>query len=207
MLPAVVIAAVATAATVAPLDFLLAVGAVAVISVPFTLMGLAIGYSLSSKAAIVVAQLVFFPLAFGGGLLSNPDDAPGFIKAIAPTCPPGARWNSCGRRSPTGDRTQSPSSCSASGSWCWRGSPDGRTDGTRDGALPDLFADFCPQVIGRCRDSCGHGTFLITTTLFLVVLRTLWHWFTRRVVLFAVVFGGIERAFFTANLAKVGHGG
>jgi ABC-2 type transport system permease protein len=58
-----------------------------VVSVPFTLMGLAIGYSLPSKAAIVVAQIIFFPLAFGGGLLSSPDDAPGFIKAIAPYLP------------------------------------------------------------------------------------------------------------------------
>ena len=54
---------------------------------PFTLLGLAIGYSLPSKAAIVVAQVVFFPLAFGGGLLSAPGDAPGFIEAIAPYLP------------------------------------------------------------------------------------------------------------------------
>ncbi|MGB2568745.1 ABC transporter permease [Micromonospora citrea] len=87
MLPVVVIAAVATAARVTPVQFLLALATVAVISVPFTLMGLAIGYSLPSKAAIVVAQIVFFPLAFGGGLLSGPDDAPGFIKAVAPYLP------------------------------------------------------------------------------------------------------------------------
>ncbi|MFG3582049.1 ABC transporter permease [Micromonospora chersina] len=87
MLPVVVIAAVATAARVTPAQFLLGAGAVAVISVPFTLLGLAIGYSLPSKAAIVVAQLIFFPLAFGGGLLSGPDDAPGFIKAVAPYLP------------------------------------------------------------------------------------------------------------------------
>ncbi|MFG2105915.1 ABC transporter permease [Micromonospora chersina] len=87
MLPVVVIAAVATAARVTPTQFLLGAGGVAVISVPFTLLGLAIGYSLPSKAAIVVAQLIFFPLAFGGGLLSGPDDAPGFIKAVAPYLP------------------------------------------------------------------------------------------------------------------------
>ncbi|MGR6319535.1 KUP/HAK/KT family potassium transporter [Micromonospora soli] len=51
------------------------------------------------------------------------------------------------------------------------------------------------------------GTFLITTTLFLVVARALWHWSTRRVVLFGVVFGSLELVFFTANLAKVSHGG
>ncbi|MBM0237377.1 ABC transporter permease [Micromonospora sp. ATA32] len=87
MLPVVVIAAVATSARVSAAQFLLAAGTVAVVSVPFTLMGLAIGYALPSKAAIVVAQILFFPLAFGGGLLSGPDDAPGFIKAVAPYLP------------------------------------------------------------------------------------------------------------------------
>ncbi|SCG51410.1 potassium transporter Kup [Micromonospora inositola] len=51
------------------------------------------------------------------------------------------------------------------------------------------------------------GTFLITTTLFLVVAWALWHWPTWRLVLFGVVFGSIELTFFTANLAKVTHGG
>lgn len=87
MLPVVVIAAVATAARVTPTQFLLGAAGVAVISVPFTLLGLAIGYSLPSKAAIVVAQLIFFPLAFGGGLLFGPDNAPGFVDAIAPYLP------------------------------------------------------------------------------------------------------------------------
>ncbi|MEV0152916.1 ABC transporter permease [Micromonospora sp. NPDC050686] len=87
MLPVVVIAAVATAARVSPVQFLLGAVGVAAVSVPFTLLGLAIGYSLPSKAAIVVAQVIFFPLAFGGGLLSGPDDAPGFVKVIAPYLP------------------------------------------------------------------------------------------------------------------------
>ncbi|QLQ38877.1 ABC transporter permease [Micromonospora robiginosa] len=87
MVPVVVIAAVATEARVTAAQFLLGLAAVAVISVPFTLLGLAIGYSLPSKAAIVVAQVLFFPLAFGGGLLSAPDDAPGFVKAVAPYLP------------------------------------------------------------------------------------------------------------------------
>ncbi|MDG4827930.1 ABC transporter permease [Solwaraspora sp. WMMD1047] len=87
LVPVVVIAAVATEATITPLRFLLAAAIVPVVAIPFTLMGLAIGYALPSKAAVVVAQLVFFPLAFGGGLLSQPDQAPGFIETIAPYLP------------------------------------------------------------------------------------------------------------------------
>ncbi|MDG4816629.1 MULTISPECIES: ABC transporter permease [unclassified Micromonospora] len=87
LLPVVVIAALFTDARISPGAFGLAVAVVGLISVPFTLMGLAIGYALPSKAAIVVAQIVFFPLAFGGGLLSAPDAAPAFVRAIAPYLP------------------------------------------------------------------------------------------------------------------------
>ncbi|MGW4464677.1 ABC transporter permease [Micromonospora sp. NPDC004704] len=87
LIPVVVIAAVATPATITGAGFLLALGAVVVAAVPFTLLGLTIGYALPSKAAIVVAQVVFFPLAFGGGLLSSPGNAPGFIETIAPFLP------------------------------------------------------------------------------------------------------------------------
>jgi KUP system potassium uptake protein len=51
------------------------------------------------------------------------------------------------------------------------------------------------------------GTFLITTVLFLLVARTLWKWATWRLVLVAVVFGGLELTYFAANLTKVSHGG
>ncbi|MEU9505887.1 ABC transporter permease [Micromonospora sp. NPDC048170] len=87
LLPVVVIGAMLTEARVSAAAFLLAMAIVAMISVPFTLLGLSIGYSMPSKAAIVVAQVVFFPLAFGGGLLSAPDQAPGFVEAVAPFLP------------------------------------------------------------------------------------------------------------------------
>ncbi|WP_341718545.1 ABC transporter permease [Micromonospora sp. FIMYZ51] len=87
LIPVVLIAATLTEARITPTAFLLALPTVGIISVPFTLMGLSIGYALPSKAAVVVAQLIFFPLAFGGGLLSAPDQAPGFIQAIAPYLP------------------------------------------------------------------------------------------------------------------------
>lgn len=85
--PVVVIAAVWTEATVEPARLALAAGTVVLIAVPFTLMGLTIGYSLPSKAAIAVAQVLFFPLAFAGGLLSSPGQAPGWVEAIAPYVP------------------------------------------------------------------------------------------------------------------------
>jgi len=90
LVPVVVIAAVATEATITPVGFLLALAVVAVSAVPFTLMGLAIGYSLPAKGAIVLAQVLFFPLAFGGGLMTAPGSAPGFVETIAPYLPTGA---------------------------------------------------------------------------------------------------------------------
>lgn len=89
LIPVVVIAAVATEATITLGGFLAALGVVVLTAIPFTLMGLAIGYSLPAKAAIVLAQVLFFPLAFGGGLMTGPGDAPGFVETIAPYLPTG----------------------------------------------------------------------------------------------------------------------
>jgi ABC-2 type transport system permease protein len=89
LLPVVLIAWLFTSATLTPLAFLAAIGATVVIAVPFILMGLAIGYSMPQKAAIVVAQVLFFPLAFGGGLMTSPVDPPAFIAAITPYLPTG----------------------------------------------------------------------------------------------------------------------
>ncbi|ABD13550.1 hypothetical protein ThrDRAFT_03734 [Frankia casuarinae] len=85
--PVVVIAAVATPARISAVGFAAAVGVVVLVSLPFSLMGLAIGYLLPTKAALAVVQVVFFPIAFAGGLLSAPGKAPGFIETIAPYVP------------------------------------------------------------------------------------------------------------------------
>ncbi|MFC6080566.1 ABC transporter permease [Sphaerisporangium aureirubrum] len=87
LVPVLIIAALFTEATVSPLGLLLGLGALAVAALPFTFLGLLIGYTLPSKAAIAVAQVVFFPLAFGGGLLTNPQQSPAFIEIIAPYLP------------------------------------------------------------------------------------------------------------------------
>lgn len=87
LLPVVLIATFLTEATTTPIRLLLAAGTVVVIAVPFTLAGLAIGYSLPMKAALAVVQVLFFPLAFGGGLLSAPGQAPGWVETLAPFLP------------------------------------------------------------------------------------------------------------------------
>jgi ABC-2 type transport system permease protein len=89
LLPVILIAWLFTAATITPLAFLAAAGVTAVIAIPFILMGLTIGYALPPKAAIVVAQVLFFPLAFAGGLMTAPGSAPGFVEHLAPYLPTG----------------------------------------------------------------------------------------------------------------------
>ena len=51
------------------------------------------------------------------------------------------------------------------------------------------------------------GTFLITTTLLLIVARHHWHWPTWRLGALAIAFGVAELSYFVANLTKVAHGG
>lgn len=46
---------------------------------PFLGLGLAIGYRLSSKAALAVANVLLLPLAFGGGLFLPPQLFPGWL--------------------------------------------------------------------------------------------------------------------------------
>lgn len=87
VIPVVIIAVLLTEATLTAGQFAAALGALVVAVVPFTLLGLAIGYSLPAKAATAVATIAFLPLAFGGGLMGDPETLPGFIETIAPFLP------------------------------------------------------------------------------------------------------------------------
>jgi len=51
------------------------------------------------------------------------------------------------------------------------------------------------------------GTFLLTTTLFLLYAAHAWHWPTWKLALIGVVFGGIELTYLGANLVKILEGG
>lgn len=87
LVPLVLVGWLLTAASLPPLRLALGLVVVLAVSVPFTLLGLAIGYALSSKAAIAVVQLVLFPLAFAGGLFMPPEMLPGWLNAISQALP------------------------------------------------------------------------------------------------------------------------
>lgn len=103
VIPVLLVAAFLTPATLTPLQLILGLAVIPLVAMPFTLLGLTIGYLLPNKAALAVVQLLFMPMAFAGGLLSNPDTAPALIKAIAPYFPTrGAvelMWAAVGQRS------------------------------------------------------------------------------------------------------------
>ena len=83
LLPLVLLAWLLTAATL-PLSRL-ALTAVALLAggLPLFAIGISIGYSLSTKAALAVAQSLLLPLAFGGGLFLPPETFPGWLNSIS----------------------------------------------------------------------------------------------------------------------------
>ncbi|SLN10933.1 ABC transporter permease [Oceanibacterium hippocampi] len=71
-----------SAATLGQLALVLFAGAV-----PFTLLGIAIGYLTSARASVAVANMLFLPLAFVGGLWLPPQALPDPVAAISPYTP------------------------------------------------------------------------------------------------------------------------
>ncbi|MCY4191930.1 MAG: ABC transporter permease [Rhodospirillaceae bacterium] len=57
------------------------------IAPPFTLIGIALGYLTSAKASVPVANLVFLPFAYLGGLWTPPGRLPETVAAISPWLP------------------------------------------------------------------------------------------------------------------------
>lgn len=87
LVPLVLVGWLLTSATL-PLGRLAAsVGVVLLVAIPFTLLGLSIGYWLSSKAAIAIVQVVLFPLAFAGGLFMPPEVFPPWMNSISLALP------------------------------------------------------------------------------------------------------------------------
>ncbi len=56
-------------------------------AVPAALLGIAVGYWASPKAALPVANLLYLGMSFGGGLFIRPDDLPDFIDRVSTVLP------------------------------------------------------------------------------------------------------------------------
>jgi len=87
LVPLVVIGALLTAARATPLELLTGLFAIVVAGLPFMLLGICIGYAFSTKAAIAVIQILFFTLAFAGGLFLPPLLFPDWLNAISQFLP------------------------------------------------------------------------------------------------------------------------
>ena len=66
--------------------------ALAVGAIPFGLLGIALGYLLSPKAALPIANLVYLGLSYLGGLWTGPDGLHGVARTISPFLPT-RRWS------------------------------------------------------------------------------------------------------------------
>lgn len=87
LIPLIAVGALLTEASLPIGRLIAAVGMVLVVAIPFTFLGLAIGYALSAKAAVAVVQVVLFPLAFAGGLFLPPQLFPGWMDALSMALP------------------------------------------------------------------------------------------------------------------------
>jgi ABC-2 type transport system permease protein len=87
LLPLVLLGALTTAAGLTWAQAGGLVLLVAAVAIPFTLLGLAYGYSLAPKAAIAVVQVTVFPLAFAGGMFLPPQLFPHWLDAVSLATP------------------------------------------------------------------------------------------------------------------------
>ncbi|MDO9379461.1 MAG: ABC transporter permease [Nocardioidaceae bacterium] len=87
LVPVLLIGWLLTSATVSPGRLALGVVALVLAGMPFLLLGFGVGYLLSAKAALPVAQVVLFPMAFAGGIFLPPQMFPGWLDAVSLALP------------------------------------------------------------------------------------------------------------------------
>lgn len=87
LLPLIAVAWLFTDAAVTAAELVAGVGMILVTSVPFVLLGMGVGYSLTAKAALPVVQVILFPLAFAGGLFLPPVMFPAWMDTLSQATP------------------------------------------------------------------------------------------------------------------------
>ena len=76
-------AAVTTPIQMSAMRFAGLIAALAVTGIPFALFGVALGYWLPVKAAVPLANLIYLPLSFAGGIWLPPDQLPPAVEAVS----------------------------------------------------------------------------------------------------------------------------
>ncbi len=61
--------------------------ALALGAIPFAGLGIALGYSVKARSAVPVANLIYLPMTFAGGLWWPPDELPGAVQQVSPYLP------------------------------------------------------------------------------------------------------------------------
>jgi ABC-2 type transport system permease protein len=87
VVPIVVVAALFTSADAPLTRVLAAVAALLASAVTFTMLGLAIGYTMSLRATVLTNSIGILALAVGGGMFFDPAGTPVLVEAIAPLVP------------------------------------------------------------------------------------------------------------------------
>lgn len=87
VVPIVLVAGLFTAADASAPGVLAGLAALLVAVVVFTVMGLAIGYTMSLRATTIVNSVFVLAIAVGGGMFFEPDNPPAVVGSLAPFLP------------------------------------------------------------------------------------------------------------------------
>ena len=83
----IVVAVAVTGATLPPLRWLALASTLLAGTIPFALLGIALGYWSPERGALPIANLLYLGLAYAGGLWMRPRDLPGSVAGISPYLP------------------------------------------------------------------------------------------------------------------------
>jgi ABC-2 type transport system permease protein len=87
VIPIVLVGALFTAADASAAGLLGGFAALLVTVVVFTVMGLAVGYTMSLRMTTIVNSIFVLALAVGGGMFFDPNNPPPMVETIAPLLP------------------------------------------------------------------------------------------------------------------------
>jgi ABC-2 type transport system permease protein len=108
--PAVIVAVLAltlTPVSLSPLQWLALAAALVACSVPFGLLGLAMGYLIAPEGALPVANVLFFGLSYLGGLFTGPGGLPDAVADVSVFLPT-RQWSSALDAAVAGGPVQAP---------------------------------------------------------------------------------------------------